>query len=37
MACLFSIVAEGTIVMDSPQATVKSNYNQLVLSLGYKF
>mgnify|MGYP001138689454 FL=1 len=31
------IVAEGTIVMDSPQATVKSNYNQLVLSLGYKF
>ncbi len=31
------IVAEGTVVMDSPQATVKSNYNQLVLSLGYKF
>ncbi|WP_289769368.1 OmpP1/FadL family transporter [Muribaculum intestinale] len=31
------IVAEGTIGMDSPQATVKSNYNQLVLSLGYKF
>ena len=31
------IVAEGTVVMDSPQATVKSNYNQLVLSRGYKF
>lgn len=31
------IVVEGTIDMASPQATVKSNYNQLVLSVGYKF
>ncbi|WP_295727850.1 hypothetical protein [uncultured Muribaculum sp.] len=31
------IVVEGTIDMASPQATVKSNYNQVVLSVGYKF
>ncbi len=31
------IVAEGTIIEGSPEATVKSNYNQLVLSVGYKF
>lgn len=31
------IVVDGTIVENSPQATVKSNYNQLVLSFGYKF
>ena len=31
------IVAESTIVQGSPQATVKSNYNQVVLSVGYKF
>lgn len=31
------IVAEGALIEGSPEATVKSNYNQVVLSLGYKF